>query len=1409
MSDLTSNDVMDQIHASAQGGAGATPTYRTSGDVINHIHANGGQLPGAQDSTAAIDRMNQQFAQVAGHVRANNAAIDEAQARDAEAQAHPIANAANAFYQNAGLGLANLRARAGAYFSHNIQTTPMDEKLQEGANGAITNTGLQDVNTKVRTDINANRAQAQKLFPYSQNAPGASTAAMAGGMAPVLAYPPAAGLTMPALGYEGRAEEIDALRQAGQDISPGREVAYQAGGTAIDALMGNLSPGTRAGGALTNTITPLVKNAGAQTALKIGMGATVGVNEMEAFRAAQKANQIAQGIGSPEEQAKSNYERMTEGSGEGSVPGALLGGVGAAMHTFGSRPIPKGDLGAPRPAEAPVPATAAPSATPELRGSVAGYADRLAQATDPNNPQNAFKRAAAMQAAKGGASESIPDPAVLEKGNHGFEDAEGRPADPNPVEVKTAEVETPQRRAADHEFADAVFQSPEQAAPNTIHALDRYQPKPYQPPETQGPSPAQNVRPPPVEAKAATAESKGPTVFQTSAGEKAVAEEYGKPAETPKAVEALKVAEPTPALLPPEAKTPEATPAATPEAAPEGETFFQKLVREGAAQAKRLASEEEGGTSAATVFAQKTVIPTARAAADAFVGAARGLRRMFGGQSGTPAEATKEIFKERGGKLARYADQVNDQLDNMEKAVNRLPVDQQRAITDNAELGQPQPDKNFQQAADTMQVMYKDQLAEMQARDPRFQGIENYMGHMYENADPQKTATLISEHMSQRPLAGKGDFKNERIFPLQADAVKAGLEPVNNPVTVAKAKLKAMAQWIHTFDAKAHMDAAGMLKDVPENGKIPEGMATVSDPMFRGKMMPEEAASVLQNATSRGIMGDPNFGPVLRGLRTAANMVNQSSLGLSAFHATGSAINSAVSEFALGLEHLAPAVGFKGTFRPVEGLTKLANGTTMLGPAIRDYMLGKKGQAEWLKPGSTDPQTKLLMDAMEGEGGRALTTADYQTQATEKMMKAFREGNPLAGILRAPLAGLEQLAKPIMEKLVPRLKIGAYMQMGRQALLDHPNATAEELPGLMNKAWESVDNRFGQLVHDNRFWNQTTKQIAQMSMRSLGWNLGSLHEATGAAVDTAKALKDAVSGTQPQLTHKMSYAAALPTLVGIAGAVIHCGLHGTAPTNLADLYHVPTGEKDADGHDVKINLPTYMKDVASVGHDPMGTVANKLHPLIGSTVELMRNKDYYGNKVYQEDDTAVQAMKDVAKHYGEAAVPLSIRQLMQAHEEEQSAGSQIARFAGVTQSPKYLSQSAAEQAALAPVQARSQAQEGRTTAAQLKNDLTSAVRNKAPDAQERIDAAVKAGDITAQDVPKIRQNATKPHNLTTALGNPAVSADYMMTHVLPKMTQEEARTNQMVMIRRLNAADITPAKKQQYRAALSAAVKGQ
>lgn len=490
-------------------------------------------------------------------------------------------------------------------------------------------------------------------------------------------------------------------------------------------------------------------------------------------------------------------------------------------------------------------------------------------------------------------------------------------------------------------------------------------------------------------------------------------------------------------------------------------------------------------------------------------------------------------------------------------------------------------------------------------------------------------------------------------------------------------------------------------------------------------MAPEAVANLINNHLSPGLRSKSGAFRIWNGLANFQNMVT---LGASAFHGATSAVNSVISQAAQGIQDLSRGELLSGGKRLI---------SLPAAPFMQAYM-GDKLVRELRSPGPRDTEIARLADAVIAAGGRSEQDPLYKTQLTDGMMKEWRKSNYTGAALRALGVPLEQLNRPIMEWMVPRLKLGAFADLARTEMEKlGPDATREQVREVMGKAWNSIDNRFGQVVHDNYFWPKTVKELAMAVTRSVGWNLGTYRELGGAGVDAIKQLVGVFQGKRPEVTHKMAYAIALPFVAGVMGALYQYGKTGKPPDDMRDLFFPRTGETSPDGREIRTSLPTYMKDVYGFSSNPGKTILGKLHPTLTMVSDMLQNKDFYGTQIRNPDEPAMKQLLDEVKYVGKSFTPISVTGMQKAGEEKQKSPLDKALpFVGFPEAPASVSMTPAERIAQDiavaenPHAARTKEQFERS---QARKDLSQQLRAHDPAFVEDIHQALKTNGITPYD----------------------------------------------------------------------------
>jgi diguanylate cyclase (GGDEF)-like protein len=552
--------------------------------------------------------------------------------------------------------------------------------------------------------------------------------------------------------------------------------------------------------------------------------------------------------------------------------------------------------------------------------------------------------------------------------------------------------------------------------------------------------------------------------------------------------------------------------------------------------------------------------------------------------------------------------------------------------------------------------------------------IENYFPHIWER--PASVASTIKGLLTgKKPFAGKASFLKRRTIPTMQDGLDMGLTPKSwNPVDSFLLKYAEMAQFLMAHQTLEVMKQAGTGRYFRLSQKAPDGWKQLDDrigTVYRrikaldedkledvtqpltypgGKRKiegafsediedathgeialvghyyaPADAAKVFNRYVSRGIAGRSNIYDTLRWLNDNMNALQ---LGVSAFHATTISVVGAASDLALGIQKLSEG-------KPVEAGMSLARVLAIPVSIFNTVRNGSKLMAEYLSPGSYRSLAKEA-GAVSMAGGRIKQNV-VEIKPLDKAINAFRNGALLEGLSAVPGAVLHGLTAPVMEYYVPRMKLGIFYGLAHDILdeAEKHNWDQGTVRLRMDEAWNSVDNRAGQMVYDNLFWQKGVRDVLQLATRSVGWNYGSYAEAFGALTGTVRAAGNIAQGKRARVTPSMAFALALPMVTALIGGSANYLRTGKAPETYKDYFYV----KNADG--TYLNIPGYMKDVFSFAHDPLGTVANKLGPLWQATTEAVENKDFYGTEIRHKDDPAVKQLVEVAEWAAKQTIPFS------------------------------------------------------------------------------------------------------------------------------------------------------------------------
>jgi hypothetical protein len=652
-------------------------------------------------------------------------------------------------------------------------------------------------------------------------------------------------------------------------------------------------------------------------------------------------------------------------------------------------------------------------------------------------------------------------------------------------------------------------------------------------------------------------------------------------------------------------------------------------------------------------FVQEDVIPAAKRVASDLVEARDDIMRVVAPQTrGSAAEFTGLNLRQRMAQFARRFDQGEQRLRDARRFFNtRAPEDNYRFI-DNVERGLGRGakpgDAELEPIARMFSKMLDQRRSEVQALgEGALKGFyQNYFPHIFER--PEQASRFIDSFFSgKRSMEGPKSFLQHREFPTFREALDAGLKPVSdNPVDLVMIKAREMDRYLLAHAVLRDLAENGIAKRVSGLGPdarqaemlggspvrpewavekktdLPPDFVSIRDPVGGGKWYASEgAADVLNNFLSPGLRGRSGLFRTLLGVN---NTMNQANLGLSAFHLRAVSISAMAGRMGLGM-----VKAMEG--HPLDAAFHIF--TSPAAPFI-DFVKGSKVLHDWFKPGSEGAPIAAMTDALMKGGGRAKMDAFYQNAMADKMMTAFRRGNYIGGAIRSPFAAIETMAKPLMNYLVPRMKIGAFADMAQHEMEKlGPGAKVVDVQRAMSAAWDHVENRLGQMTYDNRFWNRTFKDIAMLSVRSVGWNLGDFLEGKSAI----GAVKQMATLKKPADLHGLGFVVGYTATAALMGAVMQYLHTGKGPQQLED-YFFPKRE---DGRRV-VSAP-YVKDAYQFVRDPARTLENKASPLISTMSQMVHNRDYYDHPIRNVDAPLVKQLQQEAEYVGRQFLPFTLQ----------------------------------------------------------------------------------------------------------------------------------------------------------------------
>lgn len=636
----------------------------------------------------------------------------------------------------------------------------------------------------------------------------------------------------------------------------------------------------------------------------------------------------------------------------------------------------------------------------------------------------------------------------------------------------------------------------------------------------------------------------------------------------------------------------------------------------------------------------------------------------------------KSIIRQNKGQEEYELDKIYHASNKVRDFWNTVPKEKQLAFI----LSMERPDlaKNQTPDAQAMSKMYRERLDKVYdtitKAMPDLSFTEDYFPHFWDKPDEVKN--FFANSLAKAPLEGGKGFAKQRFF----ESIVKGLEKGYDLTTTNPEELVRLAEanaWKFKTarDIFDDMKKQGYLKystaaDLPADWKgvedklfnrlgayvTKEGDAQVAKGQY---MMPPEVAKLMNDYLSLGIKS-----PIKNVVQKFNTIKNTFQLGAGMFHFTTTGIESLINGVTTGIQKIS-------TFKPrniASGAGDVLSTATILPNIYQSLKRGLQARADYYK-GIETADVVNLINANAKIGRQKMYSLDtwYNTKKAFGELKANKDFSKIPKIVWNGLLSIpEALNKPLMENWVPALKVGGYLRSLDSEIMSRGNMTPRELQQAKEKIWDSMDDRLGQVVYDNVFMNKAAKDLAFMSIRSAGWTGGTIRTAVKGIGEIPLSASRLVKGKG--LSQRTADLISMPLTVGFFGGMYHYLMTGTAPDSMEDYFFPKDGTKNPDGTDRRVVLPSYMKDYLAYGKKPVETLTHKTSPFLNDIVELYQNKDFYGEKVYNEEDPIFQKGLDFLKHEAESLTPFSFK----GNEKDipRTGKQKVEQFGGIMEAPK-------------------------------------------------------------------------------------------------------------------------------------------
>ena len=626
---------------------------------------------------------------------------------------------------------------------------------------------------------------------------------------------------------------------------------------------------------------------------------------------------------------------------------------------------------------------------------------------------------------------------------------------------------------------------------------------------------------------------------------------------------------------------------------------------------------------------------------------------MVPGRTGeTPLTTAKQSVREGGAREAQYIARTTQQLTEGDKWFGKQPQAIQWQFQKDMQSGDWQtkyaPNSREYKYAELARNLLDENRMRIQNAKPGAlrEFDENYFPQRWQginNLDDYKARVY-----GARSGLAKANFLKEKYHASLQAGENAGLIPNEyNPMRAVQNVLAEGAHYVKGQQIISDLRAAGQIQRFKSPRFVPDDYAMLNEKVAgRGQYAPAEVARMFNNYFDPGLFAKNRFLDTIRIYNNAAQIAGVS---LSGYHALLTSHEALATDLSLAAKYVVSG-NFPGAIRAI--------GRTVISP-LDTMVRGDRFLRDYRAAMPADIANNPLMRAYLESGARPGISRAWDTGAingvNERWTQAIKRGDYVGAAntaLRFVPDTLRLLSKPIQDFWVPRMKAGATVKMLQYELERlGPGASDAERKAAFREVQDSADNRFGQMVTDNLFWNRTMRDAATLGFKFVDFNYGSIRELYGAAKDIPRATVG--SG----LSHRLAHALVYPASLAIGGAILQYMLTGKGPEDSKDYFFPRNGRTDAYGKPERLMIPSYERSFYEMGKPGVqlaqgqfqpaakgagDVLASRASPAVNLTKELYNNRDWLGNQIANPNEPLIQRIGAMIKEIASQAKPISM-----------------------------------------------------------------------------------------------------------------------------------------------------------------------